>query len=464
MTLPMKKGLSSSAAICVLVARAFNKLYDLRLNVRGEMDIAYRGELLTPSRCGRLDQACAYGENPIWMTFDGDILNVERINVGKELYWVFADLQAHKDTRKILSDLNKCYPFASNPIEEKVHEALGPDNSRIITEVKKAMKKGDAQRIGQLMLRAQKIFDRKVAPASPEELKSEKLHTVLNDPRLQKYVWGGKGVGSQGDGSIQFIAKTKKDQKKLVEFLNNQYGLQAYTLNIKKCSSVRKAVIPVAGFGTRMYPATRTMKKELFPVIDKDGLVKPALLILLEELDNSGIEEICLIVAQKDREAIEAIFSGDLSDEHRRKVPLEMQEYDRRIQRIGRKISFAYQDERLGFGHAVYQSRDFANGEPVLLILGDHLFSSTCDEPCAVQSIEAYELSGGKLTVLISEVSLQHISKHGVVTGYWTNEEESYLAATGIFEKPSIDYAKKNLAVKMKNGIQNSLRFLGSIF
>ena len=60
-TLPLKKGLSSSAAICVLAARALNKLYDLRLTVRGEMEMAYHGEILTPSQCGRLDQACAFG-------------------------------------------------------------------------------------------------------------------------------------------------------------------------------------------------------------------------------------------------------------------------------------------------------------------------------------------------------------------------------------------------------------------
>ena len=72
MTLPMKSGLSSSAAICVLVARAFNQLYKLNLNTLGEMNIAYLGELRTSSRCGRLDQACAFGVKPNLMTFDGD--------------------------------------------------------------------------------------------------------------------------------------------------------------------------------------------------------------------------------------------------------------------------------------------------------------------------------------------------------------------------------------------------------
>ena len=91
MTLPMKSGLSSSAAICVLVARAFNLLYNLNLNTLGEMNIAYVGELRTSSRCGRLDQACAFGVKPSLMTFDGDEIEVQTLNVKSPLHWVFAD-------------------------------------------------------------------------------------------------------------------------------------------------------------------------------------------------------------------------------------------------------------------------------------------------------------------------------------------------------------------------------------
>ena len=126
MTLPMKSGLSSSAAICVLVARAFNKLYNLNLNTMGEMNIAYLGELRTSSRCGRLDQACAFGVKPNLMTFDGDEIEVKTLNVKKHLYWVFADLCAEKNTIKILRDLNKGFPFASNEMEEREQVPRSP--------------------------------------------------------------------------------------------------------------------------------------------------------------------------------------------------------------------------------------------------------------------------------------------------------------------------------------------------
>ena len=81
MDMPMKSGLSSSAAICVMVARAFNLLYGLHMNTIGVMNIAYWGEQRTPSRYGRLDQACAFGVNPVAMTFDGNELDVDRIHL-----------------------------------------------------------------------------------------------------------------------------------------------------------------------------------------------------------------------------------------------------------------------------------------------------------------------------------------------------------------------------------------------
>src|SRR5208337_5462393 len=107
--LPVKKGLSSSAAVCVLTARAFNIAYDLKMTVRGEMEYAYRGEITTPSRCGRLDQGCAYGSRPVLMEFDGDSLEVSELACGADFHFIVADLKAAKDTVKILADLNKAF-------------------------------------------------------------------------------------------------------------------------------------------------------------------------------------------------------------------------------------------------------------------------------------------------------------------------------------------------------------------
>ena len=120
--MPIKKGLSSSAAICVLTARAFNRVYDLKMTTRGEMEMAYLGEITTPSRCGRMDQGCAYGDRPILMTFDGDHLDVTELHVPQDLYFVIVDLMAQKDTMEILARLNRSYPFADNEIERGVQD------------------------------------------------------------------------------------------------------------------------------------------------------------------------------------------------------------------------------------------------------------------------------------------------------------------------------------------------------
>jgi galactokinase len=223
--LPIKKGLSSSAAICVLTARAFNRLYDLKLTVRGEMEIAYQGEVTTPSRCGRMDQGCAFGNCPVVMTFDGDHLDTIPLQPSRDLYFVIVDLQAEKDTVEILARLNQCYPVADDEIKRGVQELLGSINQRIIHQAVDALQAGDARRLGMLMVEAQSKFDRYAIPACPEELTAPVLHRVLNYEPLQPHIWGGKGVGSQGDGAAQFVARTEADQEAVMHLIQRDLGM-----------------------------------------------------------------------------------------------------------------------------------------------------------------------------------------------------------------------------------------------
>lgn len=460
MTLPMKSGLSSSAAICVLVARAFNKLYQLNLNTMGEMNIAYLGELRTSSRCGRLDQACAFGVKPNLMTFDGDEVEVKTLNVKKHLYWVFADLCAEKDTIKILRDLNKGFPFASNEMEEREQKALGEENQRIISLAIDYMANGDSEALGKLMTGAQTLFDHSIAPMCPEELNAPKLHEVLNDPIIQPMVYGGKGVGSQGDGSIQFLAKDKENQQRLIEYLNSR-GMKAYPLTIKPVHTVRKAIIPVAGFGTRLYPASRVLKKDFFPIPDIDGIVKPVILILLEELMKSGIEEVCLVLgSEEERLKYRDFFETPLPEEHLNKLNSEMQEYENRILSIGKKLRYVYQKEKRGFGHAVFQTVDFANNEPVLLLLGDTLYRSESNKPCALQLIEKYE-QYNKPMVSIHPIPLSDVSHYGILSGTWEDKNETELNISKMTEKPKASYAEEFLGVKNKAGEKKYMSVFG---
>ncbi|RAM48667.1 MAG: GHMP kinase [Hapalosiphonaceae cyanobacterium JJU2] len=221
--LPIQKGLSSSAAICVLVARAFNLVYDLKMSIQEEMELAYFGEITTPSRCGRMDQACAYGNRPIAIIFDGDRTEIIELSVPKDVFFVIVDLGASKNTQVILSKLNQCYPFASNPIQANVQKYLGSISYQITQDAIDALQRGDAERIGTLMRQAQVEFDKYLIPACPEELTAPVLHQLLNYPPIQPYILGGKGVGSQGDGTAQFIVKDKEYQQKLIEIIERDF-------------------------------------------------------------------------------------------------------------------------------------------------------------------------------------------------------------------------------------------------
>lgn len=227
-TLPMKKGLSSSAAVCVLTARAFNRIHSLNLSIEDEMELAYRGELLTGSRCGKMDQACAYGVDPVLLTFDGDEMTARPLLPGGPLYLLIVDLRGRKNTRKILEDLN--FSFSSG--NRQIRKALGEENHRITGEACDAIERGDARVLGEFMTEAQRIFDELVAPSCPSELNSPKLHEILANRTARKLTWGGKGVGSQGDGTAQFICRGEREREELRTALEAETEVQCYFLTI----------------------------------------------------------------------------------------------------------------------------------------------------------------------------------------------------------------------------------------
>lgn len=233
-TLPVKKGLSSSASICVLTARALNQIYDLRLTKRAEMEYAYQGEIMTPSRCGRQDQACAF-EKPVLMTFDGDRIGVEELRVGKDLYMVIVDLCSEKNTRQILTDLHNSFPFAraGNPHDEQVQKYLGPINKQIVLSIKQAIEEGDAEKVGHFMKESQQGYDEYLIPRCAE-LRAPKLHRVLEYSPIQSLIYGGRWVGSGGDGCAQLLAKGEEEQKELIKILeHSDLEVKCYELNVK---------------------------------------------------------------------------------------------------------------------------------------------------------------------------------------------------------------------------------------
>ncbi len=444
--LPVKKGLSSSAAICVLVARAFNRTYDLKMTTRGEMEYAYQGEITTPSRCGRMDQGCAYGNRPILMTFDGDRIDIEEIRVQKELFFVMVDLAAEKDTKEILKKLNQCYPFAENGMQRGVQEYLGPVSARITREAADALRRGDAEQIGALMREAQAGFDKYLQPACPSQLTAPVLHKVLGWEPIQQHIWGGKGVGSGGDGSAQLIVKDEESQQAVVDTIERDLGMPCLKLTLSPARGVRKAVIPAAGFGTRLFPATKALKKELFPIIDREGRAKPVILAIVEEALSAGVEEVAIVVQSRDRELFEEIFFTPPPVEHLNRLSKESNEYCQYMLDVGRHITLLTQDVQEGFGHAVFCAREWVGEEPFLLLLGDHLYTSDAEVSCARQLVDVYSRVG-KSVIGLRATPEQEIHHFGCATGVW-EEPNSVLTVTEIYEKPDPQYARERLRVE----------------
>jgi UTP-glucose-1-phosphate uridylyltransferase/mevalonate kinase len=446
--LPLKKGLSSSAAVCVLTARAFNLAYDLKMTVRGEMDYAYRGEITTPSRCGRMDQGCAYGSRPVMMEFDGDALEVSELSCGTDFHFIIADLKSSKDTVRILADLNKAFPFAENDMERKVQEYLGPMNKELLGEAAGALEKGDAPLLGSLMDRAQALFDRHAAPACLDQLAAPVLHRVLGHEGLRPYVLGGKGVGSQGDGSVQFLARDEESREAAIRILEKDLGLSCLRLTIPHSKKVRKAVITAAGFGTRLFPMTSAVRKEFLPVVDRGGRMLPVILANVEEAAAAGIDEICIIIQEQDRALFESFFRQDLDPELIGKLSSHARESLVAIRDLGRKVVLRAQAAQRGLGHAVFQVRDWVGDEPFLLVLGDHLFIKQGATPCARQLVDRFqELDASLIGLQVSPET--DVGRFGTVCGEWVEEEKKgNLLDISLFkEKPDREFAVEYLQV-----------------
>ncbi len=208
-------------------------------------------------------------------------------------------------------------------------------------------------------------------------------------------------------------------------------------------NKVKKAIIPAAGFGTRLFPVTKAFKKEFFPIIDRDGKAKPVILLIVEEALSAGIEEIGIIIQNRDKLLFEEFFKQPSSEELFKKLSPENQQYSQYLQEIGSKITLLVQEEQEGYGHAVYCTKDWINNEPFLLLLGDHIYRSNTDLSCAKQLVEVYQ-KVNQSTIGLTIMSGDIVHKAGIVTGDW-QEVNSLLKITQLCEKPDLNYARSHL-------------------
>ncbi|MDF2534503.1 MAG: UTP-glucose-phosphate uridylyltransferase [Bacillales bacterium] len=201
---------------------------------------------------------------------------------------------------------------------------------------------------------------------------------------------------------------------------------------------VRKAIIPAAGLGTRFLPATKSLPKEMLPIVDK-----PTIQFIIEECIASGIEEI-LIVTGKNKKCIEDHFDRNVELE----VELEKkgkQELLDLVHDITDMVDIHYirQKNPKGLGHAVSVARTFVGNEPFAVLLGDDIVYNK-EKPCLKQMIEAFDKYRGSI-LGVQEVDLSVVNKYGIVDGMQISDR--VYSVLNLIEKPDIGKAPTNIAI-----------------
>ena len=195
---------------------------------------------------------------------------------------------------------------------------------------------------------------------------------------------------------------------------------------------VRKAVIPVAGMGTRFLPVTKSVPKEMLPIIDK-----PTLQYIVEECVNSGIEEILFITSPYKRN-VEDHFDQSFELETRLEKNNKLKELEI-VKNISKmcKIFYTRQGEPLGSGHAIKLAKSFVGNEPFAVLYGDDLMKS--EIPVLKQLIDVYEKYDANV-IGVQEVDRNLVYKYGII------DFENGDKIKSIVEKPSIEEAPSNFA------------------
>lgn len=210
---------------------------------------------------------------------------------------------------------------------------------------------------------------------------------------------------------------------------------------------VRKALIPVAGLGTRMFPATKSVLKAMLPVVTPDGVCKPVIQTILEEALSAGCEEIALVI-RPDDEAVFSSFLSPVGEELFARLPEAQKKEEQMLRDLGKCTTFLFQKEQLGLGHALSLAKDWVGGENVLVLLGDHIFYSNESRTCARQLVDAFANHGCKDIVSLYPVDGENVHHYGTATGNWLDDAKTTLSLTEFTEKPSLEYARGHLAMQ----------------
>lgn len=203
---------------------------------------------------------------------------------------------------------------------------------------------------------------------------------------------------------------------------------------------LKKAVIPAAGLGTRFLPATKTVPKELLPIVDK-----PILLYVVEEAIQAGVEDI-VIIAGRNKNAIEDFFdrSYELEDTLHKTGKIELLKIVKDIQQMVQVISVR-QKEAKGLGHAVYTAKPVVGDEPFAVLLGDEIMINEPGSPSVTAQLNHKFEKTGCSTVAVMEVPESDVHKYGIVAVDSTETEN--MKVSSVVEKPHKEDAPSRLAL-----------------
>lgn len=201
---------------------------------------------------------------------------------------------------------------------------------------------------------------------------------------------------------------------------------------------IRKAVIPAEGFGTRFLPETKAMPKEMLPIVDK-----PTIQYIVEEIKASGIEQI-LIISGHAKRAIEDHFdsSPELEQHLYESGKMDLLKEVRQVASV--KIHYTRQQYMRGLGDAILCAKEFMDGEPFGVILGDDVVYNGSGEPALKQLISQYDKTGGTI-IGCQLVRPEQVSSYGIINGTPT-ENPDLLKVKNMIEKPSIEEAPSRFA------------------
>ncbi|NJE46083.1 UTP--glucose-1-phosphate uridylyltransferase GalU [Thermococcus sp. GR7] len=200
---------------------------------------------------------------------------------------------------------------------------------------------------------------------------------------------------------------------------------------------VRKAVIPAAGLGTRMLPITKSMPKEMLPIVDR-----PVIHYVVEEAIQAGIDDI-LIITGKGKRAIEDYFDRSFELEYYLREKGKVEEL-REIEEIGEMVDIYYvrQKRPLGLGDAVLHAEKHVNGEPFAILLGDDIILS--QKPAIAQLIDVAKKKNAPV-IGVENVPWDLVSRYGIIEG--ERIENCLYRIKNLIEKPSPEEAPSNVAI-----------------